>query len=69
MRKIRCYTTFANTKYSTDKKGYLAYQKLSHLNIKNQELYDKFKDTYGITIGADLLQCAGPPNPIVKCAN
>ena len=68
---VHYYTTFANTtkKYSSNKRGYLAYQKLSRLNTKTRKLYDKLKDTYGITVGTDLPQCAEPPNPIVKYAN
>ena len=48
---------------------YLAYQKLSHLNTKMQNFSDKVKNTYGITVGTDPLQCDESPNTIVKCAN
>ena len=70
-REIRCYTTFTNTteKNSANKKGYLAYQKLSHLNTKIQKLSDRLKDMYGITVGTDHPQCSEPSNPIIKCAN
>ena len=33
------------------------------------KLSDNFNNTYGITIGTNHLQCAEPPDPIVKCAN
>ena len=51
------------------KNSYLAYNKLKHLNTKIQKISDKLKDTYGITVGTDPLQCDESPNTIVKCAN
>ena len=70
-REIRCYTTFTNTteKNSANKKGYLAYQKLSRLNTKTRKLSDKLKDTYGITVGTDHLQYSESSNAIIKCVN
>ena len=56
-------------KQSSNKKGYLAYQKWSRLNTKTRKISNKLKDTYGITVGTDLPKCAEPPDPIVKCAN
>ena len=54
---------------STNKKGYLAYQKLSLLNTKIRNISNKLKDTYGITFGNYISQCAEPSDPIVKCEN
>ena len=48
------------------KKGYLAYQKLSILNTKIRNISDKLKDICGITIGTDHPQCAETSNPILN---
>ena len=71
MRKIRCNNTSTNTtkKHSSEINGYLAYNKLKHLNTKTRQISDNLKYTYGITVGTDHLQCAEPPKPIVKCAD
>ena len=45
---------YNKNKHSANKKGFLAYQKLSRLNTKIRKLSDKLKDTYGITIGTDI---------------
>ena len=50
-------------------KGYLAYNKLKHLNTKNPKISGRFNNTHGITVGTDHPQCAESPSPIVKCAN
>ena len=42
---------------------------LKYMNTKIRKLSDYLKDTYEITVGTDNLQCAEPPDPIVKCAN
>ena len=39
------------------------------MNTKTRKLSDKFKDTYGITVGTDHPQCSEFPNPIIKFAN
>ena len=63
---FRKYNEYKN---SANKKGYLAYQKLSPLNTKIRKISDKLKDTYGITVGTNHIQCAEPPNTIIQCAN
>ena len=60
---------FCKYKKNSDKSRYLAYNKLKRLNTKIQKLSDKLKDAYGITAGTDHLQCAEPPDTIIKCAN
>ena len=45
---------YNENKHSANKKGFLAYQKLSRLNTKIRKLSDKLKDTYGIAIGTDI---------------
>ena len=40
-------------KHYVNKKGYLAYQKLSRLKTKNQKISDKFNDTYGSAVVAN----------------
>ena len=56
-------------KHSSSRNVYPAYNKLKHLNTKTRRLYDKLKDTYGITVGTDYMWCAETPGPIVKCDN
>ena len=63
------FRKYNENKNSANKKGYLAYQKLSRLNTKIRKLSDKLKDTYVINFAIDHPQCAEPPNPIIKCAN
>ena len=47
--------------YPSNKKVYLAHNKLKRLNTKN------LKNMYVITVGTDNPQCAEPSNPIIKC--
>ena len=54
---------------STNKNIYLAYQKLSCFNTKKRKIFDKLKDTYGITVGTDHPQCAESPDPIIECSD
>ena len=63
------FSKYNENKHSANKKGYLAYQKLSRLNTKIRKLSDKLKDKYGITVENDCLQCAEPSNYIIKFAN
>ena len=63
------FRRYNDNKHSSNKKGYLAYQKLCRFNTKILKLCDKFKDTFGITVGTDHPHCAEPSDPIIKCAN
>ena len=63
------FCKYNENKHSSNKKGYLSYQKLSRLNTKIRKLSNNLKDTYGITVGTNHLKCAEPPDPIVKCAD
>ena len=42
---------------------------MKFFNTKIRKLSDKFKDTYGITVGTDHPQCAEPSDPIINCTN
>ena len=63
------FRKYNKNKHYSNKKIYLAYQKVSHLNTKIRNISNKFKDTYGITVGSDHPKCYAPPNPIIKFAN
>ena len=52
-------------KHSVNKKGYLAFQKLSCLNTKIRKLSHRLKGMYGITVGTDHPQYAESPDPII----
>ena len=58
-----------NEKNSSEKKGYLAYKKLSCFNNRTRKIYDHLKDTYVINVVTDNSQYDKPPNTIVKRAN
>ena len=60
---------YNKNKHSSIINGYFAYNKLKFMNTKIRKLYDNLKDIYGITVGNNHLQCAKPPNPIVKFVN
>ena len=49
---------YNENKHSADRNRYLSYKKLKCLNTKIRKISDKLKDTYGITVGTDHLQCA-----------
>ena len=60
---------YNENKHSPNRNGYLAQKKLSRLKTRIRKLSDKFKDTYGITVVTDHLQCAETSDPIIKFAN
>ena len=63
------FSKYNENKHSANKKGYLAYQKLSRLRTKIRKIYDKFKYTYGITVGTYHPKCDETFDPIIKFAN
>ena len=63
------FCQYKENKQSSNKQLYLAYPKLSHLNTKIRNIFDKLKDTCDITVVTGHPQRAEPPNPIIKCAN
>ena len=57
---------YKENKHFMDINGYLAYNKLKILNTKIMKLSGKLKDTYGITVGTDHLQCSEISDTIIK---
>ena len=49
------FIKYKKNKHSANKKGNLAYQKLSCLNTKTRKFSDKLKDTCDITVGTNHL--------------
>ena len=63
------FRKYNKNKHSTNKKGYLAYQKLSLLRTKIRKIYDKFKYMYGITVVTYHPKCDENFDTIIKFAN